>query len=469
MPSNDPIVELSATDLATHITHGALSATEVMDAHLARIEELNPALNAIIRLDPAARENARVADAALRDGSATGPLHGVPFTVKDSFDTAGLSTTRGSKLFAEHVPDTDSTAVQRMRDAGAILLGKTNLPEFTLWTETENLLFGSTRNPHDLSLSPGGSSGGEAAAIAAHLSPLGLASDLSGSIRLPAHYCGIVGFKPTHGTVPLTGHWPRTLDRFAHVGPMARTVSDARLAFEVIRGPDGLDWYAEVPVAHEAPTPATGRLSVGVLGPQQFGGTDVETDAALHSAAEMFTARGHTVSDLQIPELALIDWDEMTEILYSVEGSAYFRAVIAGHQHQLHPVLRARLTAADNWDLARYVEVNDLVERLRRAVTAAIAPFHVLLAPVAPTAARPPGSPSFDVGGQQRRARSALRATLPFDLLGMPAISIPIASTITGLPIGAQLVGRKFDDLRLLSAAAAIEVFPLRSSHATPR
>ena len=210
---SEDICYADATELAERIRSKALSPVEVVDSFLGRIETVNPSLNAIVILADGATERARQAEAAIMRGETWGPLHGVPFTIKDCVDTAGIRTTRGSRLFESHVPNDDATVVRRLKDAGGILIGKTNLPEFALWWETDNLVFGRTENPWKAGRTPGGSSGGEAAAIASGLSPLGVGSDLGGSIREPANYCGIVGLKATHGRIPLTGHWPETLLR----------------------------------------------------------------------------------------------------------------------------------------------------------------------------------------------------------------------------------------------------------------
>ena len=199
----------SLTRQAEWIRTKALSPVEVLEAHLQRIRSLNPSLNAIVTLAAGSRERAREAEAAVMRGELWGPLHGVPFTAKDCFDTAGVRTTRGSKLFEHRLPAEDATAVRRLKQAGAILLGKTNLPEFALWSETSNEVFGQTRNPWNGDRTPGGSSGGEAAAVAAGLSPLGIGTDLGGSNRLPSHYCGIVGFKPTQGRIPSPANSPK--------------------------------------------------------------------------------------------------------------------------------------------------------------------------------------------------------------------------------------------------------------------
>src|SRR5246127_3743626 len=235
------IILMDASRIAKLIVTRELSPVEVMRAHLSRIAEVNPQVNAIVTLADGAMEAAKKAEAAVMSGEQVGPLHGVPFTVKDAIDTAGVLTQRGSPIFKGRVADTDATVVARLKAAGGILIAKTNTPEFSYSIETDNLLTGRTNNPWNLDYTPGGSSGGESAAIAAGMSPLGLASDVSISARGPAAHTGVVGFKATHGRVPLTGHWPRVPRRFWHIGPMARSVRDVALAYSLMAGPDGAD------------------------------------------------------------------------------------------------------------------------------------------------------------------------------------------------------------------------------------
>src|SRR5712691_49452 len=235
---SEELTTKSATELAALIRSRAVSPVEVVEAHLRRIERINPSLNAIVTVSADALEQARVAEAALMSGE-IGPLLGLPLTVKDTIDTKGLRTTSGSRLRANHFPDRDATVVARLKAAGAIILGKTNTAEMAIPYETNNPVFGRTNNPHDLNRTAGGSSGGEAAAIAAGLSPAGIGSDLSGSIRVPAHFCGIAGLKPTIGLAPMDGHTPSAtglLSVGACIGPMARTVADLSLLFRVIAG-----------------------------------------------------------------------------------------------------------------------------------------------------------------------------------------------------------------------------------------
>ena len=242
--SEDQLPYLSATAQAALIKSGDLASEELVARYLERIERFNPRLNAVVALADDARERAREADQARADGRPLGPLHGVPMTIKDCFDTAGVVSTWGTMGRKDFVPDADATVVARLKAAGAILLGKTNTPEFTLSFETHNNIHGFTNNPYDLERSPGGSSGGAAAAIAAGLTSFDIGTDYGGSIRVPSHSCGTVGIKPTSGSVPRTGLClpPGMLtDYLSHAGPMARTVDDLELILSVIWGPDGLD------------------------------------------------------------------------------------------------------------------------------------------------------------------------------------------------------------------------------------
>src|SRR3954452_2587894 len=246
------IVRSDATRLAEMIRAREISPVEVVRAHLDRIEAANPKINAIVTIAEGVLEAARAAEAAVLAGDEIGPLHGVPFTAKDSIDTAGVMTQRGSPIFRGRIPEADATSVARLKAAGAILLAKTNLPEFSYWIESDNLLTGRSNNPWALDRTPGGSSGGESAAIAAGLSPLGLGTDLAISVRGPAAQTGIVSLKATHGRVPMTGIWPRAPRRFWHVGPMARSIRDLALAYAQLAGPDGLDAYATSTVPFDA-------------------------------------------------------------------------------------------------------------------------------------------------------------------------------------------------------------------------
>src|SRR6187402_202978 len=302
---NDDMMFSDATRLAELIRTKEVSPVEIMAAHLDRIEALNPRINAIVTVAHTAREAARAAEAAVMAGEELGPLHGVPFTVKDSIDTVGVSTQRGSPIFKGRVPDVDATSVARMKKAGGILLAKTNLPEFSYWIESDNLLSGRTNNPWDLTRTPGGSSGGESAAIAAGMSPLGLGTDLAISVRGPAAQTGITSMKATHGSIPMTGIWPRAPRRFWHVGPMARSVRDIALAFSLLAGPDGKDAFSSSAVPFDT---GIGRESyrpirVGWMVGPGYGPVDPEVAATVRAAAEALKDIGIVVEQVSIPAL----------------------------------------------------------------------------------------------------------------------------------------------------------------------
>ncbi len=253
----------SVTELARLVRAGGASSAEVVESCLARIAEVNGAVNAVVALAPDALDRARAADEALARGQSVGPLHGVPFTAKDSLDTAGVATTAGTIGWRDRVPSRDATVVARLRAAGGILLGKTNTPEFTWSDETDNDVYGRTNNPYDLGRTPGGSSGGPAAIVAAAGSPLDIGSDTGDSIRQPSHVCGIAGIKPTSGRVPRTGHWPDyrgILGPLTQLGPMARRVDDLALVLPLIAGPDGED-----PQVPPVPMPDLSRADVAGL------------------------------------------------------------------------------------------------------------------------------------------------------------------------------------------------------------
>src|ERR1700722_15241802 len=297
------IVRLDAGRIAELIAKRELSPVEVMQAHLDRIAEVNPKVSAIVTMTDGALDAAKKAEAAVKSDAQLGPLHGVPFTVKDGIDTAGVLTQRGSPIFRGRVPDTDATVVARLKAAGAILIAKTNPPEFSYSIETDNLLTGQTNNPWNLEYTPGGSSGGESAAIAAGMSPLGGGRDFSISVRGPAGHTGIVGFKPTHGRVPLTGHWPRVPRRFWHIGPMARSVRDVALAYSLLAGPDGADGFSTSPLAVDAGVGAMPNrpLRVGWLAsPGFFGPIDPEVVATVKAAAQALSNAGCHVEQVRL-------------------------------------------------------------------------------------------------------------------------------------------------------------------------
>src|ERR1700742_4667264 len=361
------IVRMDATRMAQLIAKRELSPVEVMQAHLDRITEVNPQLNAIVALADGAIEAAKKAEAAVMSGAQVGPLHGVPFTVKYAIDTAGVLTQRGSPIFKGRVADTDATVVARLKAAGAILIAKTTPPEFAYSIETDNFLTGQTNNPWNLDYTPGGSSGGESAAIAANMSPLGVGSDLSISVRGPAAHTGIVGFKATHGRVPMTGHWPRVPRRFWHIGPMARSVRDVALAYSLMAGPDGADGFSISPPGLDTGVGAksTRPLRVGWLAsPGFFGPTDPEVVATVKAAAHALSNAGCHLEEVRLPVLEQTDASSVLWQLQQMEARPEFEKVTAGHETQVFRHARLVLDTPDT-PIADFIAAEQAVQRLR--------------------------------------------------------------------------------------------------------
>jgi aspartyl-tRNA(Asn)/glutamyl-tRNA(Gln) amidotransferase subunit A len=455
---NEDICYSDAVALAERIRLKDISPVEVVRAHLARIEAINPKLNAIVAFPEGALDRAREAEAAISRGESWGPLHGVPFTVKDCVDTEGVRTTRGSKLFSNYVPTADATVVKRLKDSGGIFIAKTNMPEFALWWETSNLVYGRTENPWMHGRTPGGSSGGEAAAIASGLSPMGVGSDVGGSIREPAHYCGIVGLKATHGRIPLTGHWPDTLLRFMHVGPLARSVRDAAAALLIMEGADGVDSYAHRVQSTDVPdlTSPLPALRVAWCTEGPFAPVDPEVAQTVAMAATTLEELGCAVEPVSLGSQDQWSAQAISMMIYGAEGGHFLEPLITGREDQLAPSMQWRL-ALPPPAFKDYTEAVEQCERLRAEIAAIFGRYDLLLCPTGPVPAPPHDSYELEVAGQKVSGRHALAGTMPFDLTGSPAISVPFGFSSEGLPIGVQLVGRHFDEATVLHAAAKLE------------
>jgi len=464
----DTITQMDASRIAKLIAKRELSAVEVMQAHLDRIAEVNPKVNAIVTLAGSALETARRAEAAVMSGAQVGPLHGVPFTVKDGIDTAGVLTQRGSPIFKGRVPDTDATVVARLKAAGAILVAKTNPPEFSYSIETDNFLTGQTNNPWNLDYTPGGSSGGESAAIAAGMSPLGVGSDLSISVRGPAGHTGIVGFKPTHGRVPLTGHWPRVPRRFWHIGPMARSVRDVALAYSLMAGPDGADGFSISSPGLDTGVgmKSTHQLRVGWLAsPGFFGPTDPEVIATVKAAARALSNTGCHVEEVRLPVLEQTDANSVLWQLQQMESRPEFEKVTAGHEAQIFRHAKLIFDTPDT-PIADFVAAEQAVERLRDSFADYFQRYDVLLGPVTPFPATKHGLNDLVVDGQTVSAFHVMSATSPFSLTGMPALSMRFGTSHDGLPIGVQIVSSWLAESTVLNVALRLEqVGPVRDLH----
>ena len=434
-----------------------LSPVELVQAHMGRIEELNGDLNALVLLDQDAIGSAERAEKAALSGSPLGPLHGVPFTIKDSIDVAGLPTTSGSLLTSRQPAVDHAPVVARILEAGGIFLGKTNTPEFTLWWETDNRVFGRTNNPWNTGRTSGGSSGGEAVAVASGMSPFGIGSDSGGSIRVPAAYCNIFGLKPTHGRVPMTGHVPSTLLQHTHIGPLARSARDIALVMSVIEGPDGRDHYAVPAPATDASELAEplGALRIGYYAQGPVSPVSGEVQTVVHSAAAAMREMGCGVEEVDLPFMRDIDSLAISGTIASAEALPDLLVFTSGREDELAVSMKRRMSlpapTADEHTAALAVR-----EALRSGFMEFFSEYDLLLCPATAVPAPPHDSAELMVDGQTTPGRTALMCTALFDLTGSPAISVPFGWSSQGLPIGVQLVGGRFEDGHVIHAGARL-------------
>ncbi|MCJ8144089.1 amidase [Ancylobacter sp. A5.8] len=459
-----PITRFDATKLAELIRTREISPVEVMQAHLDRIEVIDPPINAIVTVAEGALDAAKAAEAAVMAGEELGPLHGVPFTVKDSIDTAGVPTQRGSPIFRGRTPDEDATSVARMKKAGGILLAKTNLPEFSYWIESDNLLSGRSNNPWDVTRTPGGSSGGESAAIAAGMSPLGLGTDLAISVRGPAAQTGITSMKATHGRVPMTGIWPRAPRRFWHVGPMARSVRDVALAFAQLAGPDGRDAFAAISGQFDAGIgPNPGRpLRVGWMVGPGFGPVDAEVAATVKAAAESLKDLGVHVEHVGIPALERDFALDVFNRLHVMEMKPAFREATSGHEAEMYKMSKTMLSLPDT-SMSDFIDAEQAAERLRDGYADYFARFDALITHVLPIPAHKHGVEEFTIDGQTVDATYLQGATVPLNVTGLPGLAMRFGTSREGLPINVQVVGAWHAESTILHVASLLEsVSPVR-------
>ena len=459
------IIFSDATQLAKLVRTKQLSPVEVVRAHLDRIEAVDPKVNAIVTVADGALAAAKEAEAAVMAGNDLGPLHGVPFTVKASIDTAGVLTQRGSPIFKGRTPDADATSVARMKQAGGILLAKTNLPEFSYWIESDNLLSGRSNNPWDRDRTPGGSSGGESAAIAAGMSPLGLGTDLAISVRGPAAQTGIVSLKATHGRVPMTGIWPRAPRRFWHVGPMARSIRDLALAFSPLAGPAGLDAFATSTVPFDAGVTSDRKLRVGWMVGPGFGPIDMQVAATVKAAAEALKGEGHHVEEVRIPALERDFALDVFNKLHVMEMKPAFREATTGHEDKMYRMAKTMLSLPDT-SVEDYVAAEQAAERLRDGYATYFRDYDVLLTPVLPVPAHKHGIGELVVNGETVDLTYLQGATVPLNVTGLPGLSMRFGTSREGLPINVQLVGSWQAETTLLHAASILEgISPVRGLH----
>jgi len=450
---------LSAAELASAIKRKRFSPVEVVRAVLAQIERLNPTLNAFVTVTvEQALKDARAAERALmKKGATLGPLHGVPFSTKDLVITKGIRTTFGTRLYADNVPTEDAPIVARLRAAGAIQLGKTNTPTLGWLGATHNLLFGPTRNPWNTDCTPGGSSGGAGAAVAAGMGPLAIGTDAGGSIRIPASFSGIYGLKPSFGRIPI--YPPSAAWSISHLGPMTRTVTDAALMLNVCAGPDDRDQYSLPAEKVDYVKALKGSLQgqrVAWAADLGFSkAIDPEVKAVCEKAAKRFREFGCRVEEVKP------NWpspQEDWEITFSGSLATRLAPALADRRADLEPGLATIIDTALSWGPTKYIQAwfdrlawNEHVQRLFEKYTLLLTPT----LPCRPFAAELDHPP--EIAGTPVERYEWIPFTFPFNLTGNPAASAPCGFTTEGLPIGLQIVGQRFDDATVLRASAAFE------------
>ena len=453
MPSASELCTLTLTEAAALVADKAVSPVDLTQACLERTERLNPALNAFITVTrDSALEQARLAEREIANGRYRGPLHGIPVALKDLIDTAGARTTAASALFQERVPAEDAAVVRRLKVEGAVLLGKTNLHEFAYGGSGVVSYYGAARNPWARAHITGGSSSGSAAAVAAGMCFAALGSDTAGSIRLPAACCGIVGMKPTYGLVSARGVVPLSWS-YDHVGPMTRRVRDAALVLQAIAGYDAGDSTSrELPASDygEGLEQDTHRLRLGIVRQFFFDDLDPEVAAAINNALQVLETLTSGLSDASMP----IDTDRTVQ---AAEAYAYHAQFLAERAGLYQPETLRRIQRGESVAAREYILKRIELDHLRRAAADLFADYDLLVTPTSPVTAPALAELQANPDDLRRRELILLRNTRPFNVLGLPAVSVPCGFTCAGLPIGLQIAGAPGDDARVLQLAHAYE------------
>lgn len=438
---------------------GKASVLELAEAHIRQIERLNPVINALVDFDAErVREQARALDARK---DSRGVLHGLPMTIKSSISTAGYLCEIGSTIHRGDVSTEDAAAVASLRAAGAVILGTSNCPEFLMAYETDNLLHGRTNNPYDLERSPGGSSGGEAAAIAACMSAGGLGSDSGGSVRLPAHFTGICALKPTPGRVPGRGHLPPCVGPFSilgAIGPMARSIADVTLLFEAISGYDATDPISTPVAFRKRELADLKEMRIGYFEDDGLVGVTRETRNALHDSAAALRDAGFRVEPFRPRTLELLRklwWKFFVQC-----GAMFYQPAIRGKESQLSPIFREFLSIAEKDGPLGSAELLDAwaeLDLLRGKTLIEMESYPILLCPVASVPAFRHGERSWVIDSQRVDYLDAMRFTQWFNALAAPAAVVPVGRLPEGLPIGVQIVARPYEDEIALAVADIVD------------
>jgi len=448
---SDDLARMSIREAADLVRKKKVSPVELTTACLARIDRLNPALNAFITITAeSALDQAREAEAEVKRGQWRGPLHGVPIALKDLFDTAGVRTTAASGVFKDRVPTEDAEVVRRLKAAGAVLLGKTNMQEFAFGGSSTVSYFGAVHNPWELSHIAGGSSGGSAAAVAAELCYGALGSDTAGSIRLPASHCGIVGLKPTYGLVSTRGVIPLSWS-LDHVGPVTRTVADTALMLQVIAGYDPQDITSEeIKVPDYAQTLRANVSSTRIGVPREFffADLDAEIEAAVRNALSVL---GKLTAGIREVALSANTMESLRDVVRAAEAYAYHREFVAKTPELYQPPTLKRIRAGADVTTPAYIQARRDLTQVRRTAGKSFESVDALVTPTLPIPPPAISDPRAD------DILPAVRNTSAFNVYGVPAISVPCGFTSAGLPMGLQIIGPPGGDAVVLQLAHAYE------------
>jgi Asp-tRNA(Asn)/Glu-tRNA(Gln) amidotransferase A subunit family amidase len=455
----DLVLQPAAVQLQM-LQSGEPSISELAEAHIRQIERLNPQLNAFADFDPE-RVRAHARTLETQPANTRGPLHGLPVSVKSSIATAGYKCEIGSVNHKGEIPREDAVVVARLRAAGALILGTTNCPEFLMAYETANLLHGRTNNPWDIERTPGGSSGGESAAIAAGMSAAGLGSDSGGSVRVPAHFTGICSLKPTPGRIPGRGHLPPCVGPFSTlgaIGPMARTIGDVQLMFRTLCGQDEAD-PASPPIPLRTPTLDELRSHrIGVFEDDGLTPVTSETRAAVNAAADALRSSGFRVEPFRprtLEQLRKLWWTFFVQC-----GAMFYEPEIRGRRDKLSPLFCEFLAISDKTGPLSSTDLLNAwaeLDLLRSKTLEEMREFPVLLCPVASVPAWKHGEREWTIDGQPVQYLDSVRYTQWFNTLGAPAAVVPVGLSAEGLPIGVQIAARLFEDEIALGVAFIVD------------
>ena len=451
------LIDLSIRDAGELVRQKKISPVELTNACLAQIEKLNPTLNAFITVTrEAALAEARTAEAEIQRGKWRGPLHGIPIALKDLFDTAGVRTTAGSGVFKDRVPTDDAEVVRRLTEAGAVLLGKTNMHEFAFGGSSLVTYFGSVHNPWEHGHIAGGSSGGSAAAVAGRLCYGALGSDTAGSIRQPAAYCGIAGLKPTYGLVSARGVVPLSWS-LDHVGPLARSVEDIALMLQVIAGYDPADTASvsmTIPNYAASLRAAPAAMRLGIAREFFFEGLDPEIERAMNQALPVLQKLTASIKDVRI---SASTQEQLRSTVRLAEAYTYHAKMMAATPELYQPETLARLKPGAEVDTVTYIQAQRQLAYTRRTIGEIFQSIDALITPTSPI--MPPAIAEFpaDRNGTPDFVTLNIRNTSPFDVYGWPTISVPCGFSASGLPIGLQISGALGQDAIVLQLAHAYE------------